>query len=188
MKHYSIDFVFVPKRFKSAFNRSCLCSFNYDIAVIKTIEVIPVHSLEALPTLIRHQLKSFHKFYTYGWGQTEAQVYPDKLHSAQIYVINVHQFYPSYGTRLMFSSGGNISGQVGDSGGPWMSLDNTRIYGIYVGQTPPIGVAVKMSYFADWIFYVMYEYRDLLPSTSLPRNRVIRCCDKINKMPYQLSW
>lgn len=183
MRHYTVDFAFIPRRFKKKFNRHCVCSFQFDIAVIKTVEIIPVRSLDRLPAVNREPLKAFHRTQLYGWGRTEDGTYADHMRRAKLLIVSTIPNWPTQREQLLFSYNTTSAGAVGDSGGPWMSLDNTRIYGIHVGQTNPYGVAIKISYYANWIFYVMYEYRDLLPET-LPRDRIIRCCGHFNATVY----
>lgn len=183
MRHYPVDFAFIPNRFKEKFDKSCVCSFQYDLAVVRIIQAVAVNSLDALPTLNRHPLKPFLRTYLYGWGMTEDDTYADELRRAKFLITSSISGWPTERKELMYSYDIEMSGEVGDSGGPWMSLDNSRLYGIHVGQTPPYGVAVKISYYANWILYVMYEYRDLLPN-RLPSDRIIRCCGQINETVY----
>lgn len=184
LKHYPIDFVFIPEMFEKQFDKSCVCSFQHDIAVIKTVDVMQVHSLDTLPTLNRQNLKPFSKTYLYGWGQTEDGTYADELRHTKLLLLSSMPSWYTRGEQLLNGYDSEAEGNVGDSGGPWLSLDNSRIYGIHVGQTGLYGVAVKIAYYANWIFYMMYEYRDLLP-TKLPSDRIIRTSQNLNETVYQ---
>lgn len=152
--------------------------------MIKTVQGIKVNSLDRLPTLNRQNLKPFHRTYLYGWGLTEDGTYAEVLRHTKLIMRSTISSLVKKHDELLYSFQQNATGQVGDSGSPWMSLDNSRIYGIHVGQNNPFGVAVKIAFYANWIFYVMYEYRDLIPAT-LPSNRVIRVAQNINEAVYQ---
>lgn len=184
LKYYRIDFVFIPEMFEKDFDSTCICSFKHDIAVIKTLDVIKVHSLDLLPTLNRMKLGPLSKTYLYGWGQTEEGSYAEELRHTKLVLISEIPNWPTRRDQLLYGYDSTSAGDVGDSGGPWLSIDNSRIYGIHVGQTASYGVAVKIAYYANWIFYVMYEYHDLLP-VKMPSDRIIRINQNANATVYQ---
>lgn len=126
-----------------------------DLAVIRTENMLPVPSLDNIPTLNRYRVKSFKKAKLFGWGQIEDGKYARNLREATFIILSGFATF-SKGSQNIYGYG--LQGQKtlpGDSGSPLISLDQKKLYGIHVGQMGDVAVSVSMSFYSNWILYVM---------------------------------
>lgn len=181
LRHIEIQFVVVPVDFKKKFQPECNCAFDSDIALIKTKKTIPVHSLDNIPTLNRYAIKPFKKVKLFSWGQIEDGTYAVRLREATFKIVsNLVAF--TRNTRNIYSYANQIA-LPGDSGSPLTSMDRKKLYGVHVGKMGDLSVSVSTEYYANWILYVMYEYKELFKGR---RERIIRCCKEMNETVYHM--
>lgn len=182
MLHYDVEAVFIHKDY----NHVC-CLFEYDIAVVRTKKVISFVNADKLPTLNRYELNPLSKGIVFGWGKTESGEYSNVLKKTRLIFFSSFSIPMCRDKPLICAYAlQNTSLLEGDSGSPVLSLSRRSLYGIHIGRAGDYIIITSIQHFYNWITYVMYEYRELLPK-NLPPNKVVRCCDTMNSTVYQMT-
>lgn len=181
MRHYEIDAVVIPKNYDHDSG-----IFQEDIALVRTKKTITIVNLDKLPTLNRYELPAFSKGWIYGWGKTETGHYSNILKKAKVMFFSSSSISVCRDKPLICGYAFGNSPLEGDSGSPVLSLNKGSLYGIHIGRAGDYTIITSAAHYYDWIMYVMYEYKDILPKKMFA-NRTVYCCDNMNWTVYQMG-
>lgn len=175
MRHFEIEVVFIHRDY----NQVC-CIFENDLAVVRTKKAIGFLNADKFPTMNKYTLPPLSKGLVFGWGKTETGKYSNVLKKTKLIFFSSSSVSTCRDKPLICGYAlQNTSLSEGDSGSPVLSLNKRSLYGIHIGRAGDYTIITSIPHFYNWITYVMYEYKELLPKT-LPPNKVTRCCNPTN--------